>query len=164
MAIQDVREHDDARASDRVGDMPGYLVRRLQQLAVSIFAEETTRTGVEVTPVQYSALKTIQKRPGIDQATLARAIAQDRATVGGVIDRLEARGYVARYADERDRRVWRLRLLPEGGRACTRLDPAVNRAQERLLAPLAEEERDMFLDYIRAIIGQADGADPGVQG
>ena len=34
--------------------------------------------------------------PGIDQARLATAIAFDRATTGGVIDRLEAKGLVRR--------------------------------------------------------------------
>ena len=30
-----------------------------------------------------------------------------------MVDRLEARGLVARDADEQDRRIWRLRLTPE---------------------------------------------------
>jgi DNA-binding MarR family transcriptional regulator len=33
-------------------------------------------------------------------------------TVGRLVDRLEARGLVARDPDEQDRRIWRLRLLP----------------------------------------------------
>src|SRR5690554_2386192 len=68
--------------------MPGHLIRRLQQAAVGLFLDETAKSGIEITPVQYGALKSVQMLPGIDQATLARAIAQDRATIGGVIDRL----------------------------------------------------------------------------
>jgi DNA-binding MarR family transcriptional regulator len=46
--------------------------------------------------VRYAALPVIAARPGLDQAALAGAIAFDRPTTGGVIDRLEAKGLVRR--------------------------------------------------------------------
>ena len=39
---------------------PGHLVRRLQQIAVSIFMSETG--GFNMTPVQYSALLAVDRR------------------------------------------------------------------------------------------------------
>ena len=68
---------------------PGYLIRRLQQMAVSIFLEETAK--FEITPVQYAALAAVSAYPGIDQLRLANAIGFDRTTISGVIDRMEAK-------------------------------------------------------------------------
>ena len=82
---------------------PGYHIRRLQQIAVAVFMEETEEFGV--TPVQYAALSAVLRQPGIDQRTLARNIGFDTSTIGSVIDRLEARGLMLRNANPTDRRV-----------------------------------------------------------
>ena len=69
--------------------LPGHHIRRLQQIAVAIFLQETEATGI--TPVQYAALQTVvANMPGLDQRTLARSIGFDTSTIAGVIDRLEA--------------------------------------------------------------------------
>ena len=77
--------------------LPGYLIRRLQQIAVAVFLQETE--ACNITPVQYAALQTVQRSPGIDQRSLARTIGFDTSTIGGVIDRLEARGLVQRHTE-----------------------------------------------------------------
>ena len=43
----------------------GHLIRRLNQISVAIFLEETTVVGL--TTVQYAALNIIERKPGIDQ-------------------------------------------------------------------------------------------------
>ena len=73
---------------------PGHVIRRLQQVAVSLFRDAVQAEGLDITPVQYAALRAIDAHPGLDQATLAGAIAYDRATIGGVIERLEIKGLV----------------------------------------------------------------------
>ena len=65
--------------------MPGHLIRRLQQIAVSVFTERVTKAGFDITPVQFAALSTIAENPGLDQASLAGLIAYDRVTIGGVV-------------------------------------------------------------------------------
>ena len=40
-------------------DLPGFHIRRLQQIAVAIFLEETEEHGV--TPVQYAAMAAVQR-------------------------------------------------------------------------------------------------------
>ena len=123
--------------------MPGHLIRRLQQVAVSLFLEETAE--FDITPVQYAALKAIQTYPGLDQATLAGVIAYDRTTIGGVVDRLEDKGLVRRTLSETDRRVRRLMIEPKGESLLESLDPAVERVQQRMLSPLGREERMIFM-------------------
>jgi MarR family transcriptional regulator, lower aerobic nicotinate degradation pathway regulator len=130
--------------------LPGYYIRRMQQIAVAVFLQETEAHGV--TPVQYAALQMVGGAPGIDQRSLARSIGLDTSTIAGVIDRLEARGLMLRNASPDDRRVRRLSLTDEGRALLEATLPAVLRAQQRILAPLPPGERSEFMRMLRVLV------------
>src|SRR5258708_8559721 len=88
---------------DAVYAKPGYLFRRMQQIAVSIFVEECK--AHDLTPVQYAALIAIHTHPGIDATRLSAVIAFDRSTLGSVIERLEAKDFIERKPAREDKRV-----------------------------------------------------------
>jgi len=121
--------------------MPGHFIRRLQQVAVKLFSDQL---GTDMTPVQFAALAAAAQRPGIDQATLSELIGYDRATIGGVIDRLESRGWLARSASRSDRWLKLVRITSAGRKALARALPAVKAVQETLLEPLGVVERKDF--------------------
>jgi DNA-binding MarR family transcriptional regulator len=123
-------------------EAPGHLIRRAQQLAVSIFMEETA--GFDVTPVQFAILNALIDDPGEDQVTLSGRVAFDAATSGSVIGRLEAKGWVKREADPRDRRRKLLWTTPEGEQVALQMKRAVSRAQQRIVSPLDAQERDQL--------------------
>ena len=77
----------------------------------------------------------------MDQRSLSRNIGFDTSTIGGVIDRLEKRGLMQRNASEDDRRVRLLTLTDEGEALLREVQPAMMRAQVRMLAPLSETDR-----------------------
>jgi DNA-binding MarR family transcriptional regulator len=130
-------------------DMPGHLVRRFQQVAVAIFHAEVGEAGFDLTPVQFAALTAVIANPGIDQATLAGLIAYDRTTIGGVVDRLVNKGYMARGISGRDRRARELAVTDAGSRAFDEMKPAVERAQRIMLQGLSEDESEEFLRLLR---------------
>jgi DNA-binding MarR family transcriptional regulator len=130
--------------------LPGHHIRRLHQIAVAIFLQELEATGL--TPVQYAALQAVANTPGIDQRTLARGIGLDTSTLGGVIDRLEARGLVQRNASPEDRRVRLLTPSREGAALLAHAVPAMLRAQERMLEPLPPRERATFMRMLRTLV------------
>jgi len=130
--------------------LPGHDIRRLQQIAVAIFLEETASQAI--TPVQYAALQTVANRPGLDQRTLAQAIGYDTSTIAGVIDRLEARGLLERQASAEDRRVRLLAPTRAGRTLLAQAIPGMLRAQERILAPLPEAERAVFQRMLRTLV------------
>src|ERR1700740_3312947 len=74
---------------DAVYTAPGYLFRRMQQIAVALFVEECK--AFDLTPVQYASLVAIHTHPGIDATRLSAVIAFDRSTLGSVIERLAAK-------------------------------------------------------------------------
>lgn len=130
--------------------LPGHHIRRLQQIAVALFLQETEATGV--TPVQYAALQTVHNSPGLDQRSLARSIGFDTSTIAGVIDRLEARGLVQRNASAEDRRVRLLTLTDAGRQMLTQVLPGMQRAQARILAPLPAADQAVFMDMLRRLV------------
>lgn len=133
-----------------LGDLPGHHIRRLQQIAVAIFLQETEHHGI--TPVQYAALQSVCNTPGIDQRTLARSIGLDTSTIAGVVDRLEARGMLVRNTPPDDRRVRLLSLTGEGHALLKAMAPAMHRAQARMLEPLAPRERELFMRLLRKLV------------
>ena len=130
-------------------EMPGPLVRRLNQASVSMFMEETGKRGYDLTPVQYSALTAICDRPGLDQATLANHIAYDRVTIGGVVDRLVQKKFVRREISATDRRARELYLTESGAKVLEEVRPIVRDTQELLLQGLEPDERVTFLRMLR---------------
>jgi DNA-binding MarR family transcriptional regulator len=136
--------------------LPGHLIRRVHQASTAIFAEEC---GTELTAVQYAALAAIRSHPRIDATRLAQAIYFDRSTIGDVLDRLEAKGWVRRHATAHDRRIKRLTLSPAGREVLRQAEPGVLRVQERLLAPLPRKDASTFL---RLLIKMAEAHNEGV--
>jgi len=136
---------------------PGHLVRRAHQRSVAIFAEEMAR--FDVTPVQFAILMTLMDKPGVDQVTLAAHVALDAATSGSAIGRLEARGWLRRECDPRDRRRKLLWITPEGEVAALQMRDAAQRVQERLTAPLtAQESADLMVLLSKVVYNHQDPA------
>ncbi len=133
-------------------DMAGHLIRRLHQQSTQVFAQKTQEAGFDLTPVQFAALDAVRTHPGTDQARVAELIAYDRATIGGVIDRLEQKGWIRRVVSERDRRARELSLTTKGQRVLAALLPIVRGLQREVLGPLDEADRERFLELARRAV------------
>jgi MarR family transcriptional regulator, lower aerobic nicotinate degradation pathway regulator len=139
---------------------PGFLVRRLHQIHLALFAEECA--GFGVTPVQYSILTVAAAQPGLDQAALASEVGVDRATMADVLARLERRGLVRRRRAVRDARLKLVHTTVAGRRLLSRMDRHAQRAHERTIAPLAPTERAAFVNALVRLVeaGNALGRAP----
>ena len=134
---------------EQLHDMAGHLIRRLHQISVSVFSEQMKLAGIDLTPVQFAALSTIDAHPDIDQATLAGLIAYDRVTIGGVVDRLEAKGLVTRRVSQQDRRARSVRLTDRGAQVLASSRPLVMAFQDDILTGLTADERAQLMALIR---------------
>ena len=121
-------------------EQPGHLIRRAQQISVAMFVEAL---GRDVTPVQYALLRTLQERPGIDQVTLAQAVALDSSTTADIAARLEAKGWILREVLARRQRC--LSLTPAGLAVLKRVAPALGAMNQALLSRLDADERLEFM-------------------
>lgn len=132
--------------------MAGHLIRRLHQISTQVFSTRLQAAGMDLTSVQFAALDAILAQPGIDQAGVASAIAYDRATIGGVIDRLEQKGYVTRTISQTDRRAREVRPTPKGAQAFAKVLPVVTALQDDILTGLDASERATLLRLARKVI------------
>ncbi|MCC7216099.1 MAG: MarR family transcriptional regulator, partial [Burkholderiales bacterium] len=121
-----------------------------QQIAVAVFMDECGR--FDVTPVQYAALTAIGVQPDIDATRLSQLIALDRSTTGSVLERLEAKALVQRNSSPEDRRIKLLRLSDSGRALLREVEAAVERAQQRIVAPLQPDERKTFLRLLARLV------------
>jgi DNA-binding MarR family transcriptional regulator len=135
---------------DAVYAAPGYLFRRMQQIAVSIFMEECK--AFDLTPVQYAALIAIHTHPGIDATRLSAVIAFDRSTLGSVIERLQAKDFIERKPAPEDKRIKLLYLTKSGAAILREIIPAVERAQARMLEPLKPTERKTLMGLLVQLV------------
>ena len=135
---------------DAVYAKPGYLFRRMQQIAVAIFIEECR--AYELTPVQFAALVAIHTHPGIDATRLSAVIAFDRSTLGNVIERLETKDYIERRPAREDKRVKLLYLTKSGAALLRDIMPSVDRAQARMLQPLKPADRKTLMALLTQLV------------
>ncbi|MGR3567011.1 MAG: MarR family winged helix-turn-helix transcriptional regulator [Pseudooceanicola nanhaiensis] len=139
--------------------MPGHLIRRLHQVSTRVFGQRLKAAGIDLTPIQFAALDALRAHPGIDQAGLAEAVAKDRATIGGVTDRLEQKGLVTRIVSERDRRARELTLSEAGRRILAAAEPVVTALQHEILPGLNEAEYAQFVALAAKAAAAAEEGD-----
>lgn len=133
---------------------PGFLLRRAHQISASIF--ERACADLSLTPAQYGVLCVIKERPGIDQSSLARALAFDKVTVLRVLKGLEDRGLCERVlsaGDRRQREVW---LTQPGSQLLRQADEPVQRAYETLMSPFNAEQRQQFTALLQLLNTELD--------
>ena len=132
-----------------VYDEPGHLIRRAQQIAVSLFH---SIMGNGVTPVQYCVLRILRDHPGIDQVTLARLCALDTSTAADLAVRLEERGLVMRVMPMKSKRFRLLHLTPDGIALLAKLVPSSYVLGRELLGALNKEEQRVFLRLLKKFV------------
>lgn len=136
--------------------MPGHLIRRLHQISTQVFQQQLQTAGLDLTPVQFATMAALHQQPGQEQAQIAAKIAYDRATIGGVIDRLEQRGYVIRQTSARDRRAREVSLSEAGDALYQQAAPLVEALQNDILERLSNDERIQFMALLSKAVGPHD--------
>lgn len=129
---------------------PGFLVRRLHQIHVAIFLEECA--SFNVTPAQFAVLTVLRGGEALDQISIAQEIGFDRNTVADVIRRLEKRGLVMRPTSVEDKRAKLARITKKGVKFVNAVQPAMIKAQRRLVEPISCEEHLLLTKIMRRLI------------
>jgi len=106
----------------------------------------------ELTAVQFIALVAIDEGNSLDATRLAESICFDRATIGGVIERLERKGLIERRRSPLDQRIKVLATTPAGRAMITVCFDHVEEVQKEFLAPLDEEEQAQFMRLLARLI------------
>jgi MarR family transcriptional regulator, organic hydroperoxide resistance regulator len=106
----------------------------------------------DLAPAQVRALGALEPGRPCPMSDLAQALRCDNSNVTGIVDRLEARGLVARRTGERDRRVKMVEVTPAGDRLRARVRERL-REPPPALAGLREEDARALCDVLRRALG-----------
>ncbi|MCK9908506.1 MarR family transcriptional regulator [Microbacteriaceae bacterium K1510] len=136
--------------SEDLQSKPAHLIRRANQISAALFMEECA--AFDLTILQYMALLTIRDHAGTDATRLCSFVSSDRATMVGLLERLEVRKLIRRFPDPDDKRVKLLKVTAAGAQLIDRAETAVSRAQMRILEPLRPNDRKRFLTLLGQIV------------
>jgi len=148
-----------ASSKDPLEDLyqrPGFLIRRAQQIAVSIFLQETG--ALRITNTQYGILFLLKHRSGLDQISVAKLLGLDRSTTGMVLGKLEKAGLIGRCVGAHDRRTRTLALTETGEDLLQQLAEPARKAQQRVLAPFTTQEREVLLGLLAKLVAKFNGS------
>ena len=118
----------------------GLLFRQLRDAMWARMRLELARLGHDFTFSQYVTLKKLAAGPA-GVTDLARAAEVHPGAMTRLLDRLEAKGLVARAADPVDRRAINIRLTQSGQAIWQDINKCGERVRERAMAGMSDEER-----------------------
>lgn len=139
----DLRTATPDLAQGDLSGLIGYRLRRAQQELFRDFAASIP----DLSPGRAGLLMLIEANPGLTQSRLAQAMALDRSTMVGVLDALEARGWVERRKGK-DRRTNGLWLTRAGRVLLTRVKRRIADHEARVTARLSRVERERLLTLL----------------
>lgn len=142
--------HDDPPALPFVEDYLPALLAQASKLISAEFHAVVEAEGFSVT--EWRILASLTGSPGISTGRLAQISVSKQPTVTRLLDRMEAKGYVERFAHESDRRLTMVRIAPAGQSIVADL---IRKAQEhelRVLQPFGLKRAEALKVTLRRII------------
>jgi DNA-binding MarR family transcriptional regulator len=132
----------------RFDDAPGHLLRRAQQIHTEMWSREV---GDVVTGPQYATLVAIAGWENLDQKKAGELASLDKSTVGGVVKRLESKGWVTRATSPLDARRRILLLTDDARESLPAISAAAEQVQRGLLRPLTSDEAGQLVTLLHSV-------------
>ena len=128
----------------------GYLMRKVMS---SIRTQADAQLSLhDLTYAQWLPLFKISLCTQTTVASLARDLETDPASMTRALDRLEAKGLVARQRSTTDRRVVQLALTPEGQAAAAQVPPVLADVLNGHLSDFTHDEWQLLLRLLRRML------------
>lgn len=140
----------------------GFLLNDVARLLRTTYDRRVKALGL--TRSQWWVLTHLYRGDGVTQTELAATLEIEKPTLGRLLDRLEAKGWVRRHPDARDRRAWRVFLTDEVEPAMRAMRAIATEVRRDALTGLAGAEREHFVDTLLAIkanLAKLENAAPG---
>jgi DNA-binding MarR family transcriptional regulator len=125
------------------------LLRRAWYSLNQAFRRRTVH--LEITPDQFTVMRTLLENDGITQRELTQLMTSDPNTIASLLERMENAGLLLRKSHEKDRRANRLHLEPAGRRKYEEAREIALALQREVLAVLPEDQRESFLAHLALV-------------
>jgi DNA-binding MarR family transcriptional regulator len=137
----------------------GFILHDVARLLRTTFDRRVKSLGL--TRSQGWVLNHLFRNDGVTQSDLADLLQIEKATLGRLLDRLEAKGWVRREADAADRRVRRVFLTEEVEPALKAMRTAAAEVRRDALAGLSADQAEHFVDTLLAVKANLNGNENG---
>ena len=138
----------------------GFILHDVARLLRTTYDRRVRELGL--TRSQWWVLTHLFRKDGITQSELAETLEVEKPSLGRLLDRLEAKGWVRREMDARDRRAKRVFLTLAAETPMRVMRKIAAGVREDALSGLSTADRDRFVDVLLAIksnlMAQPNGA------
>jgi DNA-binding MarR family transcriptional regulator len=140
----------------RLKKVLGYQLAQAAIVTDAIFLS-VAGEPMELRPVEYTVLTLVAENPGGSLARIARALSVTPPHITAIVDRLEARGLVARKASDQDRRAQLLSATRAGAELVRKATDRILEAEQAAL-PLTAGEQAILAELLHKVACARDGA------
>ena len=127
----------------------GFLMHDVSRLRRIVFDEFMKPMGM--TRSQWWILAHLSRHDGMIQSDLANVLDLGKASLGGLIDRLESSKFIERRSDDSDRRVKRIYLTSKGTSTIAEMRAPGQAMSERILVGLDTDARHALVDMLSLV-------------
>jgi MarR family transcriptional regulator, lower aerobic nicotinate degradation pathway regulator len=138
-------------APSRIRDRPTWLISRTYGRSHGLLNDGLAASGAGLRSYHYRLLATLQEWGPIGQADLGRSMSIDRSDLVTMLGELERLGLIERTVNPSNRRRNIVSITPAGSKQLRALDRVVDEIQERVLAPLSQNERRQLTKLLRKL-------------
>jgi MarR family transcriptional regulator, lower aerobic nicotinate degradation pathway regulator len=145
------RSPHDASAPSRIQDRPTWLISRTYARSHGLLNDGFAASDTGLRSYHYRLLAALEESGPIGQADLGRSTNIDRSDVVTWLGELERRGLIERTINPTNRRRNIVSITPAGRKQLRALDNVIDDIQERVLAPLSQNERRQLAKLLRKL-------------
>ena len=127
----------------------GFLVADITRLMTTQYNRLVKPLGL--TKSQWRLIVQLHRQDGLTQSELASLLAVGKVSVGGLIDRLEQRGWIERRDDAKDRRTNRIFLTEKAHKVDKEIISAGSKLARQTLKGLTDDE-SLVLDSLLSAV------------
>ncbi len=146
----DVKSSESADAVRNQKRLKFAIKQSMRELSIQLsLLNHHVGAHLDLKDIDLDCLDFIARQGPLSPSTLARRTGLHPATMTGILDRLEQRGWVARDRDASDRRAVVVRARRGRNAEIMRLYSGMNASMDRICAGYGETELELLADFLR---------------
>jgi len=124
----------------------GFLIGDVARLTRTSFDRRVQTLGL--TRSQWWVLTYVYREQGLTQSALAEHLEVGKVALGNLIDRLEAKGWVERKSEQRDRRINRIYLTQSVMPIIEAMRAPAQDLYETIVASMSNQQQEALVDLL----------------
>ena len=126
----------------------GMLIGQVHRLSTKKFVQNSHNSGLDISMDQWIVLGPIWENDGLSHKEISEYCLKDKTSVTKIIDTLEKKNLVVRFADQLDHRVKRVVLSNKGKQLFLQAIPIMELTRDQLREGITEQD----IESLRSVL------------